>query len=534
MTSTTFDSSPPQRGAPALRSVPKRPGPIAEAAPLTGITLLVAALAIGLGNFMVVLDTTIANVSVPKIAGGLAVSPDQGTWVITSYAVAEAITVPLTGWLAQRFGAVRVFCVAMVSFALCSALCGLAPSLGVLVVFRVLQGLSGGPMMPLSQTLMRRIFPARLQPMALALWGMTTVVGPIAGPLLGGVLVDGPGWPWVFYINVPPALVCAFFAWRMLKTRETATERRPVDLFGLVLLIVWVGAMQIMLDKGKDLDWFDSRFIVALAILAGLTFLAFINWELTDENPIVDLRVFRHRGFAASTATMCVVYGTFFASVVLIPLWLQTSMGYTATWAGRVTAWQGLFAVALSPLVGRLLTRIDSRALVSFGVLVMAGISFWRVGFATNAGYWNIALPHVALGVAVPFFFIPLTGLALGSVDPRETASAAGLLNFVRTTSGAFAVSITTTAWDNTAALHHADLAGTLHDPGATLTRLQGLGLSADQALGALNNMVQSEAVMVSTDHIFLISGLMFLLGATVVWLAPKLKALAPAGAGGH
>jgi len=483
---------------------------------------------------MVVLDTTIANVSVPNIAGGLAVSPDQGTWVITSYSVAEAITVPLSGWLAQRFGAVRVFCVAMVCFGACSALCGLAPSLSVLVLFRVMQGLSGGPMMPLSQTLMRRIFPAHMQGTALGLWGMTTVVGPIVGPLLGGALVDGPGWPWVFYINVPPALICAFFAWRMLKSRETSTQRRPVDIFGLALLILWVGSMQIMLDKGKDLDWFDSRFIVALAIVAALGFLAFINWELTDKNPIVDLRVFRHRGFAASTLIMCIVFGTFFSSVVLIPLWLQTSMGYTATWAGRVTAWQGLFAVILSPIVGRLVTRVDSRALVCFGVLLMAGVSFWRIGFTTDAGYWSIALPHLLLGAAVPFFFIPLTGLALSSVRPEETASAAGLLNFARTTSGAFAVSITTTAWSNETTLHHVDLAGNLHNPNATLGALQSLGLSAQQAVGALDNLVQGQAVMVATDHIFLINALLFLVGAGVVWFAPRPKAQVAAGVGGH
>ncbi|HWD67675.1 MAG TPA: DHA2 family efflux MFS transporter permease subunit [Caulobacteraceae bacterium] len=505
-----------------------------EFAPMQGAPLWIAGFLLALANFMVVLDITIANVAVPNIAGGLAVSPDQGTWVITSYSVAEAITVPLTGWLAQRFGAVKVFCTAMVSFGACSALCGLAPSLGVLVVFRVLQGLSGGPMMPLSQTLMRRIFPAHQQGTALGLWGMTTVVGPIVGPLLGGVLVDGPGWPWVFYINVAPALICAWFAWRILKTRETATERKPVDIFGLALLILWVGCMQIMLDKGKDLDWFDSRFIVALAILAALGFLAFINWELTDPNPIVDLRVFRHRGFAASTAIMCVVYGAFFSSVVLIPLWLQTSLGYTATWAGRVTAWQGLFAVILSPIVGRLVTRVDSRALVCFGVTIMAGVSFWRSGFVSNVGYWNIASPHVLLGVAVPFFFIPLTGLALSSVKPQETASAAGLLNFARTVSGAFAVSITTTAWENTAAAHHADLAGNLNDPNATLNSLRSMGLSAQQAVAGLDNLVQGQAVMISTDHIFLISGLMFLFGACVVWLAPRPRTQVAAGAGGH
>jgi DHA2 family multidrug resistance protein len=185
-------------------------------------------------------------------------------------------------------------------------------------------------------------------------------------------------------------------------------------------------------------------------------------------------------------------------------------------------------------VVARLTTRIDSRMLVCFGVLVMAGVSFWRSGFASNVGYWDIALPHVLLGVAVPFFFIPLTGLALGSVNPSETASAAGLLNFVRTTSGAFAVSITTTAWDNTSTLHHADLAGTLHDPNATLSALRSAGLSAQQAVGALNNLVQSQAVMVSTDHIFLLSALMFLFGAAVVWLAPKPQTPVAAGAGGH
>jgi DHA2 family multidrug resistance protein len=505
-----------------------------EFAPMEGAPLWIAGLLLALANFMVVLDITIANVSVPNIAGGLAVSPDQGTWVITSYSVAEAITVPLTGWLAQRFGAVKVFCVAMVSFGACSALCGLAPSLGALVTFRVFQGLSGGPMMPLSQTLMRRVFPARLQPMALGLWGMTTVVGPIAGPLLGGYLVDGPGWPWVFYINVAPALICAYLAWRMLKSRETATERRPVDLFGLGLLILWVGSLQIMLDKGKDLDWFNSSTIVALAILAALGFLAFINWELTDKNPIVDLKVFRHRGFTASTLIMCIVYGSFFSAVVLVPLWLQTSMGYTATWAGRVTAWQGLFAVILSPIVGRLTAKVDSRALVCFGVTIMAVVSFWRGSFTTSAGYWDITWPQVLLGVAVPFFFIPLTGLGLSSVKPNEIASAAGLLNFARTVSGAFAVSITTTAWDNTARAHHVDLAGTLHNSDGLANSLQAFGMTAQQALGTIDNLVQGQAVMMSTDHIFVISAILFLVGAVVVWLAPKPSTQVAPGAGGH
>ena len=484
-------------------------------APMTGAILWIAGILLALANFMVVLDTTIANVSVPNIAGGLAVSQSQGTWVITSYSVAEAITVPLTGWLAQRFGAVRVFVTAMVGFGICSALCGLAPSLGVLVVFRIMQGLAGGPMIPLSQTLLRRIFPQNLQAMAIGLWSMTTVVGPIAGPLLGGALVDTVGWPWVFYINVPVALICAFFVWRLLASRETGTERRPMDYVGLGLLVLWIAAMQIMLDKGKDLDWFQSPTIVALAIIAVVGFISFVIWELTAADPIVDLKVFRHRGFAASTLIMCVVYGTFFATVVLIPLWLQTNMGYTATWAGRATAFQGVSAVVMSPIVARLTQKFDSRVLVSFGVLIMV---------------W----PSLAQGFAMPFFFVPLTGLALGSVLPRETASGAGLMNFSRTTAGAFAVSIATTAWENTASIHHADLAGTLNNPMGAASTLQGMGLSASQAAGQIDNLVQSQSVMVATNHIFLLCALMFVAGAAIVWLAPKPKAAVPAGAGGH
>src|SRR5476651_1977976 len=220
--------------------------------PLTGSALLIAGFLLALGNFMVVLDMTIANVSVPNIAGGLAVSPSQGTWVITSYSVAEAIVVPLTGWLSQRFGAVRVFVLGIFGFGVFSALCGLAPSLGWLVAFRVLQGICGGPIMPMSQTLMMRIFPPAQRGQAMGLWSMTTVTAPIAGPILGGVLCDTAGWPWVFLINVPVAALCGFFAWRMLASQDTPTERRPIDFTGLALLVLFVGSLQIMLDKGKE------------------------------------------------------------------------------------------------------------------------------------------------------------------------------------------------------------------------------------------------------------------------------------------
>ncbi|HEY2660074.1 MAG TPA: DHA2 family efflux MFS transporter permease subunit [Caulobacteraceae bacterium] len=502
--------------------------------PMTGSALWIAGGLLALANFMAVLDTTIANVSVPNIAGGLAVSPSQGTWVITSYAVAEAVTVPLTGWLARRFGAVRVFVFAMLGFGLFSALCGLAPSLGILVVCRIGQGLAGGPMMPLSQTLLRRIFPPRLQGAALGLWGMTTVVGPIAGPLLGGAICDSVGWPWVFYINVPIAIVAGFFTWRMIAKAETVTERVPVDFIGLGLLITWIGAMQIMLDKGKDLDWFESPFIVTLAIIAVIGFASFIIWELTDEHPVVDLRIFRHGGFATSTVIMCLTFGAFFSSVVLIPLWLQTNLGYTAAWAGRVMAFQGVLAVVMSPIVARMMGKSDPRALVSFGVFALAGVTFWRTGFASNIGFWSLAAPQLAMGFAMPFFFLPLTGIALGSVQPQETASAAGLMNFMRTTAGAFGTSLTTTAWENMGNARHADLAGSLNAPQQSLDLFQTLGLTADQSLKQLDNLVQGQAVMLATDKVFMICSVVFVIAALAMWMAPKPRAALDPTAGGH
>ena len=230
-------------------------------------------------NFLAVLDITIANVSVPNIAGNLGVSSSQGLWVITSYAVAEAITVPLTGWLAGRFGALRVFCTAMAGFGLFSALCGLSTSLEMLVLFRVLQGVAGGPLIPLSQTLLLLIFPKKQQPVALALWSMTTLIAPIVGPILGGQLCDNLGWPSIFYVNVPIAFVCAPLSFWLLRSKETPTSKTRVDGIGLLLLVVWVGALQIMLDLGKEHDWFESTMVVWLAIIAIVGFLAFLIWR---------------------------------------------------------------------------------------------------------------------------------------------------------------------------------------------------------------------------------------------------------------
>lgn len=503
-----------------------------EPAPLTGAPLILAALLLGLANFMVVLDTTIANVSVPHIAGALAVSPAQGTWVITSYSVAEAITVPLTGWLAQRFGPVRVFAVGMAGFGVFSMLCGLAPSFGLLVAFRVAQGLCGGPIMPMSQTLLLHIFPKEKSAQAIGLWSMTTVVAPLAGPILGGLISDNMHWSWIFFINIPVAVLVGFFAYRLLIAHDTATRRVPVDYVGLGLLILWVGSLQIMLDKGKELDWFTSPVILTLAAIAAIGFCAFLIWELTSQNPIVNLRIFRHPGFVVGVTTLSLTFGAFFASVVLTPLWLQTSMGYTATWAGYAGCLNGILAVIMSPIVARMVGRVDTRALISFGVFWMAAVALWRSSFSTDVTFWAIALPQFALGFAMPFFFIPTTSLALSSVLPEETASASGLSNFLRTTGAAFATSIMTTAWDNTASEKRSNLVGALPHAQATLDILTARGLTPDQAVRQLDGLVQVQAVMLSTNQMFLATAGVFALAASIIWIAPKPKRMASFGEG--
>ncbi len=507
----------------------------AEPTPMRGSSLMLAGFLLAVGNFMVVLDMTIANVSVPNIAGGLAVASNQGAWVITSYSVAEAIVVPLTGWLAQRFGAVKVFVAGMLGFGVCSALCGVAPSLGFLVAFRVMQGVCGGPIMPMSQTLMMRVFPPQQRSQAMGLWSMTTVVAPIAGPILGGVLCDTAGWPWVFYINVPVAAICAFFAWRMLRSQETPTERRPVDFVGLALLILFVGSLQIMLDKGKELDWFGSPVIVTLAVVAAIGFASFLIWELTDDHPIVDLKVFRHRGFTGAVVTIAITFGTFFATIIIGPLWLQTNMGYTATWAGLTTALGGVLAVVMSPIVPRLMRFLDARALVSFGVVGLGLVALMRARFASNADYWVIAFTYLAQGYAIPFFFVPTTQIALSSVLPQETASAAGLSNFLRTISAAFCGALSLTLWDNAGARNHSDIAGALNDTAQTQATLVHHGLTPAQALGQLEALTQSQSVMLATDQMFYGMTLIFLIAACIVWLAPQPKIFAsPMAGGGH
>ena len=482
---------------------------------------------------MNVLDTSIANVSLPAIAGDLGVSPDQGTWVITSFGVANAISLPLTGWLTQRFGQVRLFTASVVLFVLTSFLCGLAPSLGTLIFFRVLQGAVAGPMIPLSQALLLSSYPKERAGTALAMWAITTLVAPVVGPLLGGWITDNIAWPWIFYINVPVGLAAVVVTWMIYRVRETPTVKLPIDVVGLGLVVVWVGALQIMLDKGKDLDWFASGQIVTLAIVAALGFALFLVWELTERHPVVDLRLFARRNFWTSTVAMSLAYGTFFGNLVLLPLWLQQYMGYTATMAGWVLAPVGLLAILLTPTVGKNLHKVDPRIFATAAFLIFAIVLLMRSHFNTSADIRTLLIPTIIQGAAMAVFFVPLVTLGLSGLAPERIPAASGLFNFARITAGSFGTSIATTWWDRRASLHHAQLAEriTPYDPSSTqaLGNLQSGGMTPDQSHAMVNRLIDQQAYMLSANDIFYVSAILFALLIVVIWFARPVKQAAGA-----
>lgn len=503
--------------------------------PWTAIPLsrrLLAGICLALSNFMVVLDLTIANVSVPHIAGSLGITLEQGTWIITSYAVAEAICVPLTGWLAQRFGTVRVFMAAMLGFGVFSLLCGLSVSLSMIVICRIGQGLCGGPIMPMSQTLMMRVYPPEKRAVAMGVWAMTVILGPALGPILGGIISDQISWHWIFLINVPIAALCIGAAWLLLRPVETTTLKVPIDRIGLALMVFWIGSLQMMLDLGRDADWFADWRIVALAIMAAIGFIVFIIWELTEEHPIVDLRIFRHRGYSATLMTMALAFGAFFSGVVMVPQWLQATLGYSATKAGLVTAMHAFAAILVAQVVARLMAKVDPRKLVCFGLCWMAVTSLIRANWTSDVDFFGLAWPMFIQGFGIPFMMIPLTAMSLAAVTPQETASAAGLQNFVRTMAIAVATSVVLTIWGNAQRTSRTELVGSMNSD-AAMTTLQGAGMSREQSTAVLSNLVEREAVTLAVDHTFLVAAAVLLLAAAIVWLAPRVKPSGPVP-GGH
>jgi DHA2 family multidrug resistance protein len=360
----------------------------------------------------------------------------------------------------------------------------------------------------------------------------------VAGPLLGGWITDNISWPWIFYINIPVGLFAAGLTWTIYHKRDPGPRRVPLDRIGLVLLVLFIGAMQIMIDKGKELDWFESGEIITLAIVSVVSFMFFLAWELTDEHPIVDLRLFKRRNFLMGTAALSIAYGLFFGNVVLLPLWLQQYMGYTATWAGLATAPVGLLAIILSPWVGKNVHRIDPRKLATVAFTGFGLVLWMRSYFNAQADFETILIPTVLQGAAMAFFFIPLQAILFSGLPPERMPSAAGLSNFVRITAGAVGTSLFTTLWESRAALHHVQLSESVNRGNSaamqTLEQLTGSGMSNEQALATINRTLDQQAYTMAVTDLFYLSALLFFVLIGVIWLTKPKMGAAGGDGGAH
>ena len=493
--------------------------------PLQGGALAMLTLVLSLATFMLVLDSTIANVAIPTIAGDLGASSSQGTWVITSFGVANAISIPITGWLAKRFGEVRLFLISTLLFVLASWLCGISHSLEMLIVFRVLQGAVAGPIIPLSQSLLLNNYPPEKRGMALAFWSMTIVVAPICGPILGGWISDNIHWGWIFFINVPIGLAVVLISWKILEGRESRISHQPVNTIGLILLSLGVGALQLMLDQGRELDWFNSTEIVVLTIIAAVGLIALIIWELTDDNPVVDVSLFKSRNFTVGCVSTSLAFLVYSGTVVLIPLLLQQVYNYTATWAGLAAAPVGLLPILLAPIIGKFGNKIDMRILITVSFMVYALTFYWRaVTFEPEMTFMDVALPQFVQGLAVACFFMPLTTITLSGLPPEKMASASSLFNFLRTLAGSIGTSLTTFMWYNREAVHHTQLTEVINPYNPISQQffqtMGGFGLSEEQTASYLARQITAQGFIIGANEIFLVSAITFISLVVLIWFA--------------
>ena len=492
---------------------------------LKGMPLAIVTIAVALASFMNVLDTTIAIVALPTISGNLAATPSQGSWVITSYSVCVAVVLPLSGWITRRFGEVHVFCFAVFLFSLTSWLCASAGSFNQLLLFRALQGASGGLLIPLSQSMLLRIYPPEKHGLALGIWGITSAVAPVLGPLLGGYITDNLGWPWIFLINIPIGAFSAYACWTIMRHRESEIRHEPVDYIGLFLLVVGVICFQLVLDRGHELDWLASMQIRAMLAISVLFFFLFLAWERGEAHPVVDLSLFTYRNFVTGSFLISVIYLCFVLATVLYPIWLQTAMGYTATWAGVVMAPFGLLPILLMPLVGHRLRQWDSRPTITFGICIFVAAYLMHAQTSTETTGGFIASTRLLMGAAMPFAFMPLMVLALVGLPPEKIASATGIFNFIRMLASSLGTAAGVTLWDQRSIYHRSRLAETISQDSPqyqqTMEMLAQRLPDSQSALAALDRAVSVQARTLALDDIFYLSAAIMAPLALIAWLLP-------------
>src|SRR5437868_1978385 len=404
------------------------------------------AVSVMFATFMEVLDTTVVNVSLPHIAGSLSASIDEATWALTSYLVANAIILPMTGWLASMFGRKRLLMLSVVGFTAASFLCGLAPTLGTLIFFRVLQGATGGALQPLSQAVLLEAFAPQDRGKAMGFWGLGIVVAPILGPVLGGWLTDNYSWRWVFYINIPVGIASIVMTkLYIFDPPYLKAQSRKVDYWGIGMLAVGIGALQIVLDKGQEDDWFSSNMILSLSIVAAVTLAALIWHLLVTEEPLVDLRVFKARSYAVGVFLMTFVGFVLYGSMVLLPIMLQTLLGYPPLQAGIAMAPRGVGSFVMMPLTGLMTGRFDARKLLTAGLLVGGGTLLWLSVLNLQAGYWDIFWPQMIQGAGMSLLFVPLTTVTMDPIPRERMGYATSLFNLMRNIGGSVGIAITGT-----------------------------------------------------------------------------------------
>ena len=496
-----------------------------ESAQVPHVNPWIVAVAVMFATFMEVLDTTVVNVSLPHIAGSLSVSVDEAAWALTSYLVANAVILPMTGWLASRFGRKNILITAVFGFTAASFLCGLAPSLSMLIFFRVLQGATGGALQPLSQAVMLEAFPPRDRGKAMAFWGLGIVVAPMLGPMIGGWLTDNWSWRWVFYINLPVGLASIIMT-RLFIFDPPYIRRRGlgIDYWGIGLLAVWVGALQIVLDKGQEADWFGSHWITALAAVAVAGLVIFVAHEFSTRDPVVRLRVFKERTYAAGVFLMTVLGFVLYASLLLLPIFLQTLLGYSALDAGIAMAPRGLGSFLMMPVVGTVLGRFDPRKVLACGLTIAAWTLYELGRLNLNAGYWDIFWPQFIQGAALAMLFVPLTTATMDRISREEMGNATSMFNLMRNLGGSFGIA-TATTYLFRRQQYNTQLLGAHVTALNPQVRAMARGIQTSmiargsdpttalhRAYGAIWGMVQRQAAMVSFVDTFLVMSVVFLL----------------------
>jgi len=498
----------------------------------------IVAVAVMFATFMEVLDTTVVNVSLPHIAGNMSATIEESTWVLTSYLVANAIILPLTGWLATYFGRKRLLLFSVSGFTVSSLFCGLAPNLTTLVVFRIVQGATGGAMQPLSQAVLLEAFPPQDRGKAMGFWGLGIVVAPILGPVLGGWLTDSYSWRWVFYINLPVGIASLVMTWLyVFDPPYLKRTSSTIDYWGIGMLAVWIGSLQLVLDLGQRHDWFESPVITVLSLVAAGTLVVFLVHEWRSDHPVIDLRVFQIRTYSTGVALMAIVGFVLYGSLVLLPIMLQTLLGYPSLTAGIAMAPRGLGAFIGMPVIGILIGRFDPRKMVAAGLVVGGVTLIWLGQLNLNAGYWDIFWPQFIQGLALSLLFVPMTTIAMDPIPRERMGNATSLFNLTRNLGGSVGIAVT-----NTLLSRHEQANAVLL--GSNVTSLNPAARSAfesaragflaagadpatatQRAYAALQGLVHQQAAMVSFVGLFRGLGIVFLLILPLVLLMRRPRA---------